>query len=111
MRFWIDSVLLIDAWDDSAAKSDAGLVSGELGMTKGKAHEIIIEYRDLAGDATLKFFWSSASTPFDVVPSSALFYMEPIKGNIYKDSDVVCEMDDIIKTLRNLKKQDIVPII
>ena len=81
VRFWIDSVLLIDAWDDSATESDAGPLSGDYIMTKGKAHEIIIEYRDLAGDATVKFFWSSASTPFDVVPSSALFYMEPIKGN------------------------------
>ena len=81
VRFWIDDVLLIDTWGDSATVSDAGLVSGEHGMTKDKSHEIVIEYRDLAGDATMKFYWSSASTPVDVVPSSALFYMEGIKGS------------------------------
>jgi len=80
VRFWIDGILLIDAWDDSATETD-GLARGEYGMIQGKAHEIQIEYRDLDGDATMKFLWSSATTPLSVVPSSALFYMEPIKGS------------------------------
>ena len=80
VRFWIDGILLIDAWDDSATKTE-GLVAGEHALVQGKAHEIRIEYRDLAGDAMIKFFWSSASTPSSIVPPSALFYMEPIKGS------------------------------
>ena len=87
MRFWIDDILLIDAWDDSATKAD-GLVAGEHGMVQGKPHEIGIEYRDLAGDAMIKFFWSSASTPLGIVPPSALFYMEPIKGSPFP---LVCQ--------------------
>ena len=57
-------------------------------MVQGKAHEIRIEYRDMTGDAMIKFFWSSASTPLTVVPSSALFYMEPIKGSPFP---LVCQ--------------------
>jgi len=82
VRFWIDGVLLIDAWDESATKTQ-GLVSGDHSMIQGRAHEIRIEYRDLTDNAMIKFFWSSASIPLRIVPSSALFYMEPIKGSPY----------------------------
>ena len=70
-RLWIDGSLLLDAW--TFAPTD-DLLRAEHDLEAHQMHEIILEYREVLGNATARLLWTSASTPLAAIPSSALFY-------------------------------------
>jgi hypothetical protein len=44
-----------------------------LSLVEGRREDIKIEYLEQSGDATMRMYWSSLSTPRDVVPSYRLY--------------------------------------
>jgi len=70
-RLWIDGHLLIDWWTFPLSSS---MLHAEHNLTEFETHEIILEYRDILGNATARLMWSSESTPIATIPSSSLFY-------------------------------------
>ena len=70
-RLWVDGILLIDSW---TFPSTSTMLHAEHNLTATKAHEVIMEYREIVGNATARLLWSSTSTGITAIPSSALFY-------------------------------------
>ena len=70
-RLWVDGILLIDSW---TFPSTSTMLHAEHDLTATKAHEVIMEYREIVGNATARLLWSSTSTGITAIPSSALFY-------------------------------------
>ena len=68
VRLWLDGQLLIDNWSEHASTEDAVSVP----LQAGRRHVVKLEYFELAGAATARFLWSSASQPRQVVPKSQL---------------------------------------
>jgi hypothetical protein len=74
-RLWIDGVLLIDSWSFSPTSN---LLNAQHDLVAFNTHEIVLEFRDIIGNATARLLWSSASTPLSAIPSSSLLYRESI---------------------------------
>ncbi|WP_057913814.1 PA14 domain-containing protein [Peribacillus muralis] len=72
-RVWIDGKLAIDFWED---KWDVEQKSQAISLEAGKEYDIKIEYFEHEGGANLKMFWSSASVPKQIIPSSAFYLPE-----------------------------------
>ncbi len=70
-RLWIDGVLLIDSWTFFPS---SGMLQAQHNLTSRKMHELILEYRDIRGQASARLLWSSASTNISVIPSESLMY-------------------------------------
>jgi lysophospholipase L1-like esterase len=67
-RLWVDGRLLIDTWAAGGAASSAPIA-----LQAGVRHAVGLELRDLAGEASARLEWSSASQPRQVVPGSSLY--------------------------------------
>ena len=76
VRLYVDGLLIIDKWDRSG-----GSASGSFVMESGVYHDILIEYRDVRGNANVRLMWDSPSTPYGVVPSTNLFQKNDIVGS------------------------------
>jgi acetyl esterase/lipase len=65
-RVWIDGVIVIDhqAWWQAA--------SGNVALTAGRRHHIVVEYGEGGGLASIRLAWSSASQAAETIPSSRL---------------------------------------
>ena len=70
-RLWIDGVLLIDSWTFSPTSR---MLHAEYDLNALEPIELVLEYREILGNATARLLWSSASTPLAAIPSSSLFY-------------------------------------
>jgi hypothetical protein len=57
VRLWVDHELIIDQWH---ARLDGRNVSGTIGLTPGRLHRIILEYREVWRDAFVRLLWASA---------------------------------------------------
>lgn len=71
VRLWIDGKLVIDAWSGASNQTRTGTVA----MQANKAVGILLEYRDVSGDAHVSLKWASASQTGNIaqtVPTSAL---------------------------------------
>jgi hypothetical protein len=73
VRLWIDDVLIIDDWPTNAALER----SGKATLVDGRRHAIRLELRENGGHATARLFWSSPTTPKQIVPTSALYSQIP----------------------------------
>ena len=71
-RLWIDGNLLIDWWTLPGAPSS--MLHAEYKINALETYEIVLEYRDILGNATSRLLWSSDSTPITAIPSSSLYY-------------------------------------
>jgi hypothetical protein len=71
VRLWVDGILLIDAWAFSPIST---MLHAERDLTAAKTHEVVMEYRDVVGNATARLLWSSTSTGITSIPSNSLFY-------------------------------------
>lgn len=74
-RLWIDNELIIDWWTFPRTSS---MLNAERELKASEAHDIVLEYRDLTGNATARLLWSSPSTPLSAIPSTSLFYRERV---------------------------------
>jgi hypothetical protein len=67
-RLWVNSVQLIDDWDDHPARERSGTIA----LTAGQPVTIRLEYYNNNGGATARLLWSSANEPKAPIPTSAL---------------------------------------
>ncbi|KAL9178492.1 hypothetical protein ACHAXT_001830 [Thalassiosira profunda] len=77
-RLWVGGSLLIDSW---AFSPTPGLLHAKRDLAAFEPTEIVLEYREVLGNATVRLLWSSASTPIAAIPTSALHYKEHIRGS------------------------------
>ncbi|KAG5186906.1 hypothetical protein JKP88DRAFT_156261, partial [Tribonema minus] len=77
-RLFINHVLVIDAWDGALAGDEA---RATVDLVGGEYVDVVLEYKEETGAASVQLRWSSYSTPPQVIPSSALFYALPVVGS------------------------------
>ncbi|CAM9356761.1 unnamed protein product, partial [Laminaria digitata] len=89
-RLYIDHELVIDAWEGAAdcVLPGANEYRAMVDLTNGTYHDVVLEYREDDGSASIQLMWSSFSTAPAVIPASALFYATPISGSPYNVSIV-----------------------
>lgn len=68
VRLWVDGRLVVDAW---IAKSSTTLTAN-VSLLAGAAHQLRVEYFELAGQASARLEWSSPSQVREVIPGSCL---------------------------------------
>jgi hypothetical protein len=59
VRVWVDDRLIIDDWVDGGAVEK----SAELGLANANDHTIKVEFYEGGGDASIKLWWDSVTTP------------------------------------------------
>jgi hypothetical protein len=69
VRLFVDGKRVINKWDPQNKTEHRGVVN----LTAGKKHAITLEYFERRGAAVAELWWSSPSTPKQIVPNSALF--------------------------------------
>jgi hypothetical protein len=69
MRLWVNNQLIVDKWQDGTASE----VSGRIALQAGVKVPIRLEYYEHLDSASVQLFWSSASTPRQLVPQSQLY--------------------------------------
>ena len=68
-RLIIDGRNLIDNWQNQGVTE----VSNTIDMIAGRKYDIFMHYYEYAGEAVAKLYWSSPSTPKQIVPKSRLY--------------------------------------
>jgi hypothetical protein len=58
VRLWVDEILVIDAWKDSAIRE----LTGELSLARGE-HNVRLEYYDRSNDARVRLLWEKITSP------------------------------------------------
>ena len=69
IRLWVNGVQLVDDWMNQGTTEKSGSIT----LVAGQKYDIVVEYYENTGEAVAKLYWSSASTPKALVPSSQLF--------------------------------------
>ena len=73
-RLWIDKQLIIDNWYQCCNES-----WGSTNLSSNTYHDIIIEYKQIRGDAYIELRWSSQSILKSIIPSKYLYYQQELK--------------------------------
>jgi hypothetical protein len=82
-RLWIDRILIIDSW--SALTSEKSAVAM---LRQNFMHDIILEYKDLTGNAYVELRWSSNSTPKAIIPMANLYVLTHISGSPFMNVQI-----------------------
>jgi hypothetical protein len=69
VRVWVNDTLIIDKWVDQGLTPTSGIIN----LTAGQKYNIKMEYYENGGGAAAMLFWSSPSTPNQIIPANALF--------------------------------------
>ena len=69
VRLWVNNQLVIDSWVDQSPTVHTGTIA----LVAGQLYDIKLEYYENGGGAVMQLFWSSPSTPLQIVPASQLF--------------------------------------
>lgn len=67
-RLWVNGELLVDQWVNQSATE----WSGSIALEAGRSYTIEMDYYENTGSAVAQLYWSSPSTPRQIIPSSAL---------------------------------------
>lgn len=81
-RLWIGDFLFIDKWDDSFS---TGQASATITLDSSLYYSIVLDYRDLSGNAQVSLSWSSASLPKEIIPGTSLFSVQHISGSPFQN--------------------------
>ena len=86
VRLWINDVLLIDEYDNDLGDSDqSSLFNAPVALVAGQLATVKIEYRENTGVAAFTLAWSSASQPYEVIPTSRMFpSVEEVVGSPFE---------------------------
>ncbi|MFZ4575286.1 MAG: PA14 domain-containing protein, partial [Phycisphaerales bacterium] len=68
-RLFVDGVLLADRWQDQGPTD----VGGTIMLDSSRTHDVVIEYYQGGGGASVEFSWQSPSQPRQIVPTACLF--------------------------------------
>ena len=66
VRLWIDDELVIDQWIPQPVTE----WSGSIDLMAGEEVSVVLEFFEQGGEAVVKLFWSSESTPKQIIPQS-----------------------------------------
>lgn len=77
-RLWVDDFLLLDRWDRSLSAFPA---SASVDLNSTRYYSLVLEFRELTGNAEAHLYWSSASFAKEIVPAAHLFTSEHIRGS------------------------------
>ncbi len=69
-RLWLDGELVLDHWHEMYAKLEP---SRTVTLTADKLYEIVLEYRDVRGEAHCRFIWAADGGNWEVVPPDNLY--------------------------------------
>jgi hypothetical protein len=69
VRLWINGQSLVDNWTAHRLTENSGTIA----LTAGQRYSIRMEFFENTGNATARLFWSGASIPKAVVPSTRLY--------------------------------------
>ena len=78
VRLWVNHEKLIDAWDNEGYGE---FHSAEMELDHALFHDIVLEYIENTGPASVRLFWSSQSTPREIIPTDRLYRAEHIVGS------------------------------
>ncbi len=79
VRLWVNGQLLIDRWNESAVVN----ATGKVNLVSGRKYDVLIEYYEDTGNASIQWEWSSLSQIRETVPTIRLFPSE--RGNILRE--------------------------
>jgi unsaturated chondroitin disaccharide hydrolase len=97
VRLWVNHKPIIANW----GQVGLGTVTGHLDLIAEKKYDIQLEYRQKTGAASVKMYWSSASQPVQIVPSSRLFPADQnLKSKI--DHAVAFAQGSLLQTLADM---------
>ena len=92
VRVFVDGVRLIDEWTDHPPTS----YTAEVDLVAGQAVDVVVEYYENGGGATMRLFWSSATVADQIIPASAWGQPDPppepgtgdgLLGTYYNNAD------------------------
>ena len=69
VRLWVNGQLLIDRWVNQGPTE----YNGSITLQAGTKYAIQMDYYDHTGGAVARLFWSSPSTPREIIPQSQLY--------------------------------------
>jgi glucose/arabinose dehydrogenase len=69
VRVWVNDTLIIDKWVDQGLTPTSGIIN----LFAGQKYNIKMEYYENGGGAAAMLFWSSPSTPNQIIPTGSLF--------------------------------------
>ncbi|CAM9348575.1 unnamed protein product, partial [Discosporangium mesarthrocarpum] len=87
-RLYLDHVLLIDAWEGVLTSTGTNEHRANIRLKNGTFHDLVLEYREQTGTASVQLMWSSYSTAPEIIPAGSLYHSNSIAGSPY-DIDVV----------------------
>ena len=76
VRLWVNGELLVDQWNAHTPAEHSGRIT----LQAGQRYDIKVEFYEGTGDAEMRLFWSSASQPKEVIPSSRLGWTASTNG-------------------------------
>lgn len=72
VRLWVNGQLLIDRWTSTPVVNATGVIN----LIAGRRYDVVLEYFENTGSASVSLEWSSASQTREVVPTRQLFPSE-----------------------------------
>jgi len=75
-RLFLDHILLIDSWESCCDEQRA-----VANLTQGSFHDLVVEYYEETGAASIWLQWSSYSIKKQVIPPQNLFFSQHIVGS------------------------------
>ncbi|HUU18123.1 MAG TPA: PA14 domain-containing protein [Sedimentisphaerales bacterium] len=81
VRLWVDGQELVDDWEDQSATENFGTID----LVAGNVYGLLMEYYENSGGAVAELWWSSPSTPKQLIPQAAL--SPPVKAGSPKPPD------------------------
>jgi len=89
IKVWLDDLLIMSYWD-----SRNNEVDGTIALLANQLYNIKIEYKDVTGNATIRFRWKSKTQTKEVVPSGSLYHTTTSRRlsepNLDVEPTVVC---------------------
>lgn len=79
VRLWVNGQQLVNRWVNQAATP----VSGTINLVAGRRYDIVLEYYENTGQASVKLEWQSASQAREVVPAGQAFPAE--RGGVSRE--------------------------
>lgn len=79
VRLWVNGRLLVDRWSDAPVSN----ATGSIDLVSGRKNDIVLEYYENTGNASLSLEWSSPSQARAIVPTVRLFPSE--RGSLLRE--------------------------
>jgi len=92
IRLWVNGTLLVDAFNAGAGRGDSLIQrSATIALEEGKKYDIRLEYLQRNNKSSLKLFWTTPTTPEELVPQRCLFSLGKgtgLRGEYFDNPDL-----------------------